>query len=67
MSAPTPAIAHGRARREDRLTMVSTTWSAPPESARSFANIAPRAMSRPTLAVVEPKPVEKTVTTWARS
>ena len=37
-------------------TMVSTISSAPPESARSFANIAPSAMRMPTLAAVLPNP-----------
>jgi hypothetical protein len=63
MSAPTPAIAQGRARLEARPTMVSTIWSAPPESASSLANIAPRAISAPTPAAVVPNPVAKLVMT----
>jgi hypothetical protein len=42
MIEPTSAIAHGNARGEACPTMVSTISSAPPESASSLANIAPR-------------------------
>ncbi len=38
--------------------MVSTISSAPPESARSLANIAPSAIRMPTLAAVDPNPLE---------
>ena len=44
-------------RPEARPTIVSTTWSAPPESASSLANIAPSAISTPTPAAVVPNPV----------
>ncbi|MCP9955224.1 hypothetical protein LUX33_47315 [Actinomadura madurae] len=57
ISAPTRAIAHGRNLRPDRPTMVSTIWSAPPESASSLPNIAPSAMSAPTPAAVSPNPL----------
>ena len=56
MIAPTSAIAHGSIRPLALPTMVSTIWSAPPESASSLANIAPSAISEPTPAAVEPKP-----------
>src|ERR1019366_3965474 len=59
ISAPTNAIAQGSVRALDRLTMVSTIWSAPPESASSRPNIAPRAISVPTLATVDPTPAPK--------
>ena len=39
--------------------MVSTISSAPPESASSLPNMAPRAISVPTPAAVEPKPLVK--------
>jgi hypothetical protein len=42
MIAPTDAIAQGSARSLARPTIVSTIWSAPPESASNFPNIAPR-------------------------
>lgn len=56
MSAPTSAIAHGSVRVLDRPMIVSTIWSAPPESASSLPNIAPSAISVPTPAAVSPKP-----------
>jgi len=40
----------------DRPMIVSTIWSAPPESASSLPNIAPSAISVPTPAAVSPKP-----------
>ena len=43
----------------DRPTIVSTIWSAPPESASSLPNIAPSAISVPTPAAVSPKPLGK--------
>src|SRR6185312_12159763 len=55
--APTNAIAHGSARGDARPMMVSTISSAPPESASSLANIAPRAIRMPTLAAVSPNPL----------
>jgi hypothetical protein len=58
MIAPTRAIDHGSARVDERPTRVSTISSAPPESARSLPNMAPRAISVPTLAAVEPNPLE---------
>ncbi len=61
MSAPTSAMAHGSVRVDERPTMVSTIWSAPPESASSLPNIAPRAINVPTLAAVEPNPLLKLV------
>ena len=61
MSAPTSAIAHGSVRVDERPTMVSTIWSAPPESASSLPNIAPSAISVPTPAAVEPNPLLKLV------
>jgi hypothetical protein len=45
-------------RVDERPTIVSTIWSAPPESASSLPNIAPRAIRVPTPAAVLPKPVE---------
>lgn len=39
--------------------IVSTIWSAPPESASSLPRIAPSAMSTPTPATVDPSPVVK--------
>ena len=65
MRAPTRAIAHGRARSLARVTMVSTTWSAPPESARSLPNIAPSPIRSPTDAEVVPNPLPKLVPAWA--
>src|SRR6478672_9723182 len=67
MIAPTRAIAHGSARAEARPTMVSTIWSAPPESASSFANIAPSAIRAPTPAAVVPKPVVNESSTALKS
>ena len=52
MIAPTSAIAHGSVRGEAWPTIVSTIWSAPPESASSLANIAPSAIRMPTPAAV---------------
>lgn len=49
-------IAQGMLRLLAFARMVSTIWSAPPESARSLPRIAPSAISTPTLAVVEPSP-----------
>jgi hypothetical protein len=43
---------------DERPTRVSTISSAPPESARSLPNMAPRAISVPTPAAVEPNPLE---------
>ena len=43
--------------------MVSTIWSAPPESASSLANIAPSAIRMPTPAAVVPKPAPNDVST----
>jgi hypothetical protein len=59
ISAPTSAIAHGNVRALERPTIVSTIWSAPPESASNRPNIAPRAIRVPTLATVAPTPVPK--------
>ena len=67
MIAPTAAIAHGSARGEALPTMVSTIWSAPPESASSLPNIAPSAISVPTPAAVVPKPVVKLAIATVRS
>jgi len=61
MSAPTSANAHGSVSVDERPTMVSTIWSAPPESASSLPNIALRAISVPTPAAVEPNPLLKLV------
>ena len=63
MIAPTNAIAHGSIRGEACPTMVSTISSAPPESASSLANIAPRAIKIPTLAAVDPNPLENEAST----
>ena len=52
MIAPIAAIDHGSIRGLDRPTIVSTIWSAPPESASSLPNIAPSAISTPTPATV---------------
>lgn len=52
-------IAHGMAPRLAFARMVSTIWSAPPESASSLPRMAPSAMSTPTLATVEPRPAVK--------
>ena len=57
MIAPMRAIAHGSDRGVECPTIVSTIWSAPPESASSLPNIAPRAISMPTLATVSPTPL----------
>jgi len=59
-------MAHGSARPDARPTMVSTTWSAPPDSASSLAKIAPSAISTPTLATVVPIPVVNDVMTSLR-
>src|SRR5690242_5489445 len=45
--------------------MVSTIWSAPPESASSLPNIAPSAISAPTPDAVSPKPLPKLFTVSA--
>lgn len=63
MIAPIAAIDHGSMRGLDRPTIVSTIRSAPPESARSLPNIAPRAISTPTPFTVSPTPVLKLPTT----
>ncbi|GAA2934679.1 hypothetical protein GCM10020221_33060 [Streptomyces thioluteus] len=63
-SPMTPAIstiAQGMARPPAFARIVSTIWSAPPESASSLPSIAPRAMRTPTPATVEPSPVVKEV------
>ena len=57
MMAPTNAIAHGSALGDAWPTIVSTIWSAPPESASNLANMAPSAIRMPTPAAVVPKPV----------
>lgn len=64
MIAPTRDIAHGSARGEAWPTMVSTISSAPPESARSFANIAPNAIRIPTPAAVVPNPLANDSSTF---
>ena len=56
MSAATAAIAQGSVRADAWPTIVSTIWSAPPESASSLPNIAPSAIRTPTLPTVAPKP-----------
>ncbi len=56
-------IAHGIDRGLAFARMVSTIWSAPPESASSLPRIAPRAIRTPTPATVEPSPVLKLVMT----
>ncbi len=58
----TPAIstiAQGSARPLDLARIVSTIWSAPPESASSLPRIAPSAMRTPVPATVEPMPLVK--------
>ncbi|CAK7282163.1 hypothetical protein SGPA1_20129 [Streptomyces misionensis JCM 4497] len=56
-------IAHGIARPPALARIVSTTWSAPPESVSSLPSVAPSAISTPVLATVEPSPVVKLVST----
>ncbi len=63
MIAPIAAIDHGSIRWLDLPTIVSTIWSAPPESASSLPNIAPRAIRMPTPLTVSPTPVLKLPTT----
>ena len=67
MIAPTRAIDHGSMRVDERPTIVSTIWSAPPDWASSAANIAPRAIRVPTPAAVEPNPVANEVSTTLMS
>ncbi len=52
-------MAQGIARPLAFARIVSTTWSAPPESASSLPRIAPSAMRTPTPATVEPRPAVK--------
>ena len=62
MTAPTRAMVHGSALVLERPTSVSTIRSAPPESARSLPNIAPKPIRIPTLPMVDPKPVANAAT-----
>ncbi len=55
------AIAHGSRFARVRARIVSTIWSAPPESASSLPRIAPSAIRVPTPATVAPRPVVKLV------
>ena len=55
------AMAHGRRGPGVRARMVSTIWSAPPESMSSLPMIAPKAMSVPTPPIVDPRPAVKAV------
>ncbi len=63
MIAAISAIAQGSVFGPTRSTIRSTISLAPPESASSFPSIAPRAISRPTLPKVLPRPSVKLVTT----
>ncbi|SLI52098.1 Uncharacterised protein [Mycobacteroides abscessus subsp. abscessus] len=56
-TAAIDATAHGSRRGLDRVSTASATMFAPPESASSRPSIAPRPMSSPTPAMVEPNPV----------
>src|SRR5690606_27886491 len=56
MTEAISTMAQGIARPLAFARMVSTTWSAPPESASILPRVAPRAISTPTLATVEPSP-----------
>ncbi len=63
MTEAISTIAHGMVRPFALARMVSTIWSAPPESASILPRIAPRAISTPTPATVEPSPALKLVMT----
>ena len=54
-------IAQGIERPPALARIVSTIWSAPPESASILPRIAPSAISTPTPATVEPSPAVKLV------
>lgn len=56
-------IAQGIAFRLALARIVSTIWSAPPESASSRPRTAPSAISTPVPATVVPRPAEKLVMT----
>ena len=55
------AMAQGSPGPEVLSRIVSTIWSAPPESMRSLPIMAPKAMSVPTPPIVEPRPAVKAV------